>query len=168
MWKVKQIEVKSRTYYFYNDVINIEEFHSNLLKIDIYYIGYITIKKIAECENIDSVNPTYLIIGKKDGHIEGKNGSKYLVFESMDENKEVLKKCKELWNLIKNKNETMNSGKKGEYDKDFMKIKFDTDYNLPLNKQLKLHILTIIVRSVFEEHGKFYLHLYSDDSWYEL
>ena len=62
----------------------------------------------------------------------------------------------------------MNGGKKGEYDKDFMKIEFDTDYNLPLNKQLKLHILTIIVRSVFEEHGRFYLHLYSDDSWYEL
>ena len=147
MWKFKQIEVKNRTYYFYNDIINIEEFHSNLLKIDIYYSGYITIKKIAECENIDSVNPMYLIIGKKDGHIEGENGSKYLVFESKNEN---------------------NGGKKGEYDKDFMKIKFDTDYNLPLNKQLKLHLLTIIVRSVFEEHGKFYLHLYSDNSWYEL
>ena len=84
MWKVKQIEVKSRTYYFYNDVIKIEEFHSDLLKIDICCIGYITIKKIDECENIDSVNPMHLIIGKKDGHIEGKNDSKYLVFESMD------------------------------------------------------------------------------------
>ena len=147
MWKVKQIEVKNRTYYFYNDIINIEEFHSNLIKIDIYYIGCITIKKIAECENIDIVNPMYLIIGKKDGHIEGKNGSKYLVFESKDEK---------------------NGGKKGEYDKDFMKIKLDTDYNLPLNRQLKLHLLTIIVRSVFEEHGKFYLRLYSDNSWYEL
>ena len=62
----------------------------------------------------------------------------------------------------------MNCGKKGEYDKDFMKIKFDTDYNLRLNKQLQLHMLTIIVKSVFEEHGKYYLHLYSDDSWYEL
>ena len=101
-------------------------------------------------------------------HKRYSNGSKYLVIESIDENKEVLKKCTELWNLIKNKNETMNGGKKGEYDKDFMKIEFHTDYNLPLNKQLKLHMLTIIVRSVFEEHGKFYLHLYSDVSWYEL
>ena len=101
-------------------------------------------------------------------HKRYSNGSKYLVIESIDENKEVLKKCTELWNLIKNKNETMNGGKKGEYDKDFMKIEFDTDYNLPLNKRLKLHMLTIIVRSVFEEHGKFYLHLYSDDYWYEL
>ena len=59
--------------------------------INIYYIGYITIKKIDDCENIYSVNPLYLITGKVDGHIEEKNGSKYLVFDSTDENKEVLK-----------------------------------------------------------------------------
>ena len=78
MGKVKQTETKNRTCYFYNDIINIEEFDSNLLKIDkksykdidIYYIGYITIKKIDDCENIYSVNPLYLIIGKLDRHIE--------------------------------------------------------------------------------------------------
>ena len=99
MGKVKQIEIKNRTYYFYNDIINIEEFDSNLLRIDkksykdidIYYIGYITIKKIDDCENIYSVNPLYLIIGKVDGHIEENNGNKYLVFDSTDENNEVLK-----------------------------------------------------------------------------
>ena len=104
MEKIKQIEIKKRTYYFYNDIINIEEFDSNLLKIDkksykdidIYYIGYITIKKIGDCENIYSVNPLYLIIGKVDGHIEESNKNKYLVFDSAelhstDENKEVLK-----------------------------------------------------------------------------
>ena len=60
MGKVKQIEIKNRTYYFYNDIFDIEEFDSNLLKIDIkpykdidiYYIGYITIKKICDFENI--------------------------------------------------------------------------------------------------------------------
>ena len=76
----------------------------------------------------------YLIIGKVDGHIEVKNGSKYLVFDSMDKNKEVLKKYTELWNRTKNEIETINGGKKGEYGKDFMKIIFDTDDNLPLNK----------------------------------
>ena len=119
MGKVKQIEIKNRTYYFYNDIINIEEFNSSLLKIDkksykdidIYYIGYITIKKIGDCENIYSVNPLYLIIGKVDGHIEEKNGSKYLVFDSTDENKEVLKKYTELWDGIKNEIETINGGK---------------------------------------------------------
>ena len=75
------------------------ECDSNLLKIDkklykytnMYYIGYITIKKIDDYENIYSVNPLYLIIGKIDGFIEKKNGSKYLDFDSTDKNKEVLK-----------------------------------------------------------------------------
>ena len=105
MGKVKQIEIKNRTYYFYNDMINIGVFDSNLLKIDkklykdtdIYYIGYITIKEMDDCKNICSVNPLYLIIGKVDGHIDynsvkEKNESKYLVFDSTDENKEVFKK----------------------------------------------------------------------------
>ena len=94
---------------FYSDIINVEEFDSNLLKIDtksykdtdIYYIGYITIKKIGDCESLYSVNPLYLIVGKVDGHIEcssaeWNNGNKYLVFDSTDENKEVLKKYREL------------------------------------------------------------------------
>ena len=94
MEKVKQTEIENRTYYFYNNIITIEEFNSRLLKIDkksdkdidIYYIRYIAIKKIGDCENIYSVNPLYLIIGKVDGHTEEKNGSKYLVLDSTDEN----------------------------------------------------------------------------------
>ena len=78
------------------------------------------------------------------------------------------KKYAGLWYVIKKKNETINEGKKGEYDKDFMKIKFDTDDNLPLNKTLKLHNMTIIIRSVFEEDGKFYLQIYLDECLYEL
>ena len=186
MGKVKEIEIKNRTYYFYNDIINTEEFDSNLLKIDkkshkhidIYYIAYITIKKIDDCENIYSVNPLYLKTGKVGGHIEcnsverssaeENNGSKYLVFDSTDENQEVLKKDTKLWDVIKNEIETINGGKKGEYGKDFMKIKFNTDDNLPLNKPLKLHLLTINLRCIFEEDIKFYPQLYLDDCLYEL
>ena len=171
MGNIKQITIKNRTYYFFNDMINIEDFDSGLLKIDkksfknidIYYIGNITIKKIDDCDNIHSVNPLYLIIGKVDGFIEEKNGSKYLVFDFTDKNKEVLAKYTELWDGIKNEIETINGGKGGEYGKDFMKIKFDTDYNLPLNKQLKMHMLTIVVRSVFQEDGKFYPQIYLDE-----
>ena len=171
MGNIKQITIKNRTYYFFNDMINIEDFDSGLLKIDkksfknidIYYIGNITIKKIDDCDNIHSVNPLYLIIGKVDGFIEEKNGSKYLVFDFTDKNKEVLAKYTELWDGIKNEIETINGGKEGEYGKDFMKIKFDTDYNLSLNKQLKMHMLTIVVRSVFQEDGKFYPQIYLDE-----
>ena len=83
-----------------------------------------------------------------------------MTFDSADENKRVLRKYKELWDGIKNEIENINGGKLGEYDKDFMKMKFDTDDNLPLSKPLKLHLLTIIVRCIFEEDGKFYPQLY--------
>ena len=78
MGNIKQINIKNHTYYFFNDMINIKNFDSSLLKIDkksyknigIYYIGYITIKTISDYENIISVNPPYLIIGETDGYIE--------------------------------------------------------------------------------------------------
>ena len=78
------------------------------------------------------------------------------------------KKYTELWNGIKNEIETTNGVKNGEYGKDFMKIKFDTDDNLPLDKKLKLQMLAIIVTSVFEIDDKFYPQLYLDDCLYEL
>ena len=157
-------------------MINNEEFDSNLLKIgkktykniDIQYIGYITIKKIDDYENICSVNPLYLIINEVDGYIEEKNRSKYLVFDSTDENKEVLKKYTELWDRIKNEAEAIIGGKEGKYGKDFMKIKFDTDDDITLNKHLKLHLLTVIVRSVLKEDSTFYPQVYLDMCLYEL
>ena len=54
---------------------------------------------------------------------------------------------------------TINEGKKGEYEKDFMKIQFNSDDNLHLNKTLRLHMLTVIVSSVFEEDGKYYMNV---------
>ena len=104
MGVVKQIDIKNRTYYFYNDMINIKKFDSNLLKIDkksykdigIYNIGYITIKKIDDCKNIYSVNPLYLRINHANGYIEEKGMNKYLIFDSTDENKELLKEYNDL------------------------------------------------------------------------
>ena len=80
MENIKQINIKNSTYYFFDDMINIEDFYSNLLKIEkksykyigIYYIGYITIKKFDDYENIYSVNPLYMITGKVIAHIQGK------------------------------------------------------------------------------------------------
>ena len=144
MGSVKQINVKNRTYDFYNDMINIKKFDSNLLKIDkksykdigIYNIGYITIKKIDDYENIYSVNPLYLIIAHASGYIEEKGVNKYLVFDSTDENKELLKKYNDVWNGIKDKIKEVSSGE-CDYEKDYMKIKFNSDDELPLNKPLK-------------------------------
>ena len=87
--------------------------------------------------------------------LKKKNGSKYLVFDSTDKNKDVLKKYTKLWHGIKNEIETTNGGEKCEYGKDLMEIKFNTEDNLPLNKPLKLYLLTIIVGCIFEEGTKF-------------
>ena len=83
MGRIKQIKIKNRTYYFYDDMINIKHFDSSLLKLDkksfknigIYYIGHITKK---DKYKINSVNPFHLIVCEIDGFIEEKEGSKYL------------------------------------------------------------------------------------------
>ena len=85
MGQVKEINTKNQTYYFFDGMINIKYFHSNLLNIDkksykdidIYYIDYITIKKFGDCENIHSINLLYLIINYATGHFKEKNDEKY-------------------------------------------------------------------------------------------
>ena len=66
--------------------------------IGIYNIGYITIKKIDDCKNINSVNPLYLRITFANGYIEEINENKYLVFDSTDEDKGLLKKYSYVFN----------------------------------------------------------------------
>ena len=88
MGEVKEINIKNQTYFF-NDTIDIKNFHSNLLKTDkkshkdinIYYIGYIAIKKFSDWDNIHSVNPLYLIIHSATGYFKGKTGEKYLIVD---------------------------------------------------------------------------------------
>ena len=126
MEKTRQNDIKNRTYYFYNDQINLEDFDASLLKVDIknykeidvYYIGYVTFKEVANCNNINSVNHLYLMIDKMIGHFEEKSENKYLVLDDVNENKEVSQKYEEVWNGIKKEIETINCGKKIEYEKD--------------------------------------------------
>ena len=73
-----------------------------------------------------------------------------------------------LWDGIKNEIETTNSGKTGKYGKDFMKIKFELDNDLPLNKKLKFSTMAIVVRSIFEDEGKFYPQVYLGECFHEL
>ena len=96
-----------------------------------------------------------------------KNGNKYLVFNSADENKEVLNKCADIWNGIKNKIQAINDIGENNYVKDYMNIKLNSDDDLPLNKPLKFHAMNIIIRSVFEEGGKLYPQVLLDDALYE-
>ena len=95
-------------------------------------------------------------VAHANGYIEEINGNKYLIFESTDGNKELLKKYNDVCNGIKNQIKTIDDSKENDYEKNYMKIKFNSDDNLPLSKPLKFHLMTITIRSVFEEHGKLY------------
>ena len=97
----------------------------------------------------------FLFIDHANGYIEEKNGIKYLIFDSVDENKDLLKKYNDVWSGTKNKIEEV-SDSECDYEKDYMKIKFNSDDNLPLNKPIKFCLMTITIRSVFSESGKFY------------
>ena len=171
----KQINIKNRTYYFCNDIIDIENFDPKLLKIDkksykdtgIYNIGYVTKKKIGNCMNINSVNPLHLGITYANGYIDKKGANKYLVFDSTGENKELLKNYNDVFNGIRDKIKKINNNK-CDYEKDYMKIKFSSDDDLPLNKSLKFCLMTITIRHVFEEDGKLYPQVFLDDTLYEL
>ena len=109
----------------------------------------------------------YLIIPHANGYIEEKGVNKYLIFDSTDENKELLKKYNDVWKGIRNKIKEVSSDE-CDYEKDCMKKKFYSDDDLPLNKQLKFHSMTITIRSLFEEAGKFYPQVFLDDALYEL
>ena len=109
----------------------------------------------------------YLITNHANGYIEEKGVNKYLIFDSTDENKELLKKYSDVWDGIKNQIEEV-SHDKCDHEKDYMQIKFNSDDDLPLNKPLKFHLMTITIRSVFEEDGKLYPQVFLDDTLHEL
>ena len=106
--------------------------------IGIYNIGYIAIKKIGDCENIYGVNPLYLLITHANEYIEEINENRYLIFDCIDENKELLRKYNDVFNWIMGKIKEVSNDER-DYEKDYMKIKFDSDDNLPLNKPLKFN-----------------------------
>ena len=102
--------------------------------IAIYSIGYVTKK---DEYKINTVHRLYLLVHTIDGFIEEKEGSKYLNIVFTDSNREVLKKYAEIWSGIKYQIKKLNNEKLGEYGKEYMKIKLNSDDDLPLNKQLK-------------------------------
>ena len=154
-------------------MIKLFDFDPNVLKLDkktfnginTYYIGHGTKK---EEYKINSVNSLYLLIYKIDGFIEEKSGNKYLNIALTDNNHKVLRKYREILTGIKSGIEKINNNKSGEYENDYMKMKFDSDDKLPLNKQLKFLSATIVIRSVFEEDGKYYPQAFLDNCLYEL
>ena len=168
MGEIKQINIKNQTYYFYNDVKNLDEFEGSKVKvdwknftdIDIYYLDYEYKKKITERNKINSVNALYSEIKDMKGQFKkGKSDNVWylIIFGDVD----VLRKFVNIWKSIRAKIEE-NAGGIVQYDKDYMGIKFESNDNLPTDNIANMHLVTIIVRSIFAQNGKFYPQLFLD------
>ena len=173
MGELKQINIKNRTYYFCNDITDLDEFNESKIKVDkkdfndigIYYLGYEHKKKILECDVINSINPLYLRIVDVNGQFEkGKDIAWYLIIS--DDDDDVYKKLTDIFEGIKNKiiEKTWDAVK---YDKDYMKMKFESNNFLPADKDINIHLATIIIRSLFAQDGEYYPQLFLDDGLYK-
>ena len=169
---IRQLNIKNRTYYFYNDLINIKNFNNNKLKLDkkvilgndVYYIGYIIKKPLW---HVFSVNPLYLMINKIKSHFEEVNGDKYLIISS--ENGDIMHKYQEVFGGIKEIIKKINDYSQPiKYDENYMKIRFNTEHNIPLNKIIYFPTITIIMRSITKKVDKYYPQLFLDDCLYEV
>ena len=175
MGSTKEINIKNRTYHFYNDIIDLKTFDSNSLKVDIktykdldiFNTGYVTIKKIDCSYDVNSTNPLYLRINNSSGYIKEINKDKYLIFDDTNKNKELLEIYDDVFTGIMSKIKKIDDDWL-EYTKGYKKIIFNSDDNLPLNKQLKFHTVTVSIRYVFSEDNKLYPQVFLDEALYSL
>ena len=103
----------------------------------------------------------HLRICSATGHFKEKNGKKCLIIDS-------TRKYEEVFSRIRSEIKTNNGGKELFYEENSAKIKFDTDDDLPLNKQLNFPRLIIVIRCVFQEDDKLYPQIYLDECLYKL
>ena len=169
---IRQLNIEGKTYYFYNDLINIKNFNSNNLKLDkksvlgndVYYIGYIAKKPQW---NVNSVNSLYLMINKIKGHFEKVDGDKYLIISS--ENGDIMQNYQEVFDGIKEIIKKINDYSQPiKYDGNYMNIRFNTDDDVPLNKIIYFPIITIIIRSVTQKDGKYYPQVFLDECLHQV
>ena len=108
-----------------------------------------------------------MLIDNASGYVEEINGDKYLIFDVTDENKKLLKRYDDVFNGSMSKIKNIDDDWL-EYSKDYMKIKFNPDDNLPLNKPLKFYQMTVTIRYVFSEDNKLYPQVFLDEALYSL
>ena len=163
---VKQLNIKNRTYYFYNDLINALHFEPNNLKldkkktwkdIDIYYIGYAD-KNNPKDWCVNSINPFYLIINKIFCSAGEENGIKYLKIEK-NHSEPVLNKWNQIFDSVKYHIKKI-SNEEVKFNDNFNKIKFISDDSLRLDKLDYFSTLTVVIRFVFKQGDPFYPQVY--------
>ena len=121
-------------------------------------------KRIDDYKRICSViAPLYWIVSFASWYIKARGGNKYLIFDKFfAENKDLLNKYTEFWAVVKHKIKKINGGEETDYRKDYIKIKFESDDDLPLNEPIIFYEMHIFVRFVFKEDDKLYLELFLD------
>ena len=173
MGELRQINIKNHSYYFYNDIIGFDEFDESKMKIDkkdfndinIYYLGYEYKKKITVCNAINSMNPIYLIIRDITGQLK-KNKDDNAWYLIISGNAYILRKFANIWKSIRASIEE-NTDDIVQYDKNDMKIKFESNDNLPTDNIINMHQVTIIIRLLFQRGKKLYPQIYLDDCLYK-
>ena len=116
---------------------------------------------------ICNVNPLYLIFGEVNGYFEEINGNTYSTLVPTNESKVKYKKYGELWSEIIDLIRSITK-KSDDYDENYIKIKFDSDDNLPLNETIEIHIVTIVVRAVFHEYNIYYPQIFLNEHLYKI
>ena len=148
---------------------NIKDFDPSLLNIDrvSFKSNDSIIYDTKYTKNLNSFNSLYLVFNNLDAYIEKSGKNKYLIFTSTDKNGKALENYTELWDEIKEQIELISGNKVTKYEKDFMKIKLDSNDDLLLGKILNIPVCIIIVISVFEEGGKYYPQVLLHECFYE-
>ena len=181
---IREIKIKNCPDYLFNGtmIVNIKDFDSSLsetnklsfkevFSVNIHYIKYMPTKspnRISIDKTDNNEDYLYLFLDDVDGHIEENNEIKYLVFSLTKRNKEALKNYTKLWEETKRQIEVINDDEPIEYRKDFMKIRFESDNDLPLDKTFNIVDMIIVTASVLEKNGKFYPRIFLHECAYKL
>ena len=170
---VRKINIKNKTYYFYNDLINILNFESINLKldkkiwkdIDIYHVAYVDKNKLNDWK-VKSVNPLYLMINKVYCSVGEENGIKYLKIE-----KNHCDPVINIWNIVFDSIKVSIkkiSNEEVKFNDHFNKMKFISDDALRNEKLIYFPSITVVIRCIFKKDDIFYPQVYLDDALYQL
>ena len=176
---LESLKIKTKTNYYCDDMVYLGDFDVKLVKVvkresrigvDIYYIGYV----LEPEDDINSINPLYLIVKRLLGRIEKIEGSsdRYLVVD--ENNKEVINVFDKLWKFIEDeinrfikRNDKITFGNADDKISEYKKSRFSSDVDLPLCTLIEFHMLTIVINCIIEKGNKYYPEIYLDECLYE-
>ena len=167
---IEPLKIKSRTSYNWDDIVYINDFDSNLLEVikreskigaNIYYIGYV----LNPYYDYNTINPLYFVINHLIGYIEEIKGSsdKYLVVAKSMRNRKIIHSFDTIWSHIEHK---MNPNNFNNKIKDYDKLRFNSDIDLPLDMLIEFRSLVINVNCVIEKDNEHYPEIYLDECLY--